>query len=110
MRRRTGFTPSSPATPQGDQARVIGSLTRFLLAPDDPEAVLSALAAPTTRIVSLTITEGGYNIDDPDRPAVAFDILTQALARRREERNWPRSPCFPATTCSTTATWPGRRF
>ena len=50
---------------KGDQARIIGSLTRFLLAPDDPEAALSALAARTTRIVSLTITEGGYDIDDP---------------------------------------------
>ena len=73
----------------GDQARVIGSLTRYLLAPEDPAAVLSILAAPTTRIVSLTITEGGYTIDDPARPAIAFDFLTQALARRRDRGTAP---------------------
>jgi mannitol 2-dehydrogenase len=45
-------------------ARVIGSITEFLFAPDDPEAAIEKIAAPATRIVSLTITEGGYNLDD----------------------------------------------
>jgi mannitol 2-dehydrogenase len=31
----------------------------YLFAPDDPEAVIEKMAAPSTRIVSLTITEGG---------------------------------------------------
>ena len=43
------------------EATVIGSIIDFLYAPDDPEAVLELMAAPSTRIVSLTITEGGYN-------------------------------------------------
>ena len=86
----------------GDQARVIGSLTRYLLASDDPEAVLSALTAPTIRIVSLTITEGGYNYDEasgdfnfenpdiihdlaaPSRPVTVFGYLAEALDRRRK--------------------------
>ena len=42
------------------EPRVIGSIVRYLFAPDDPEAVLETLADPATRIVSLTITEGGY--------------------------------------------------
>ena len=42
------------------EPRVIGSLVDYLFAPDDPEAVLETLADPATRIVSLTITEGGY--------------------------------------------------
>lgn len=46
------------------EARVIGSLREYLYAPDDPEAVLDRLADPGTRIVSLTITEGGYSVDD----------------------------------------------
>src|SRR4051812_37180397 len=44
-------------------ARVIGSIREYLFAPDDPEAVIEKLAAPEVRIVSLTVTEGGYNIN-----------------------------------------------
>jgi mannitol 2-dehydrogenase len=84
------------------EPQVIGALTGFLLAPDDPEAVLERMAAAETRIVSLTITEGGYGIDDAtgdfdlEAPAVAadlaedavprtvFGLVTEALRRRRE--------------------------
>ena len=83
-------------------ARTVGSIVDYLLAPDDPEAVLEKLADPATRIVSLTITEGGYNFDqvtgefDTTDPAVAadavpgavpttvFGYVVEALARRRE--------------------------
>ena len=37
------------------EPRVIGSIVDYRYAPDDPEAVVELLAAPTTRIVSLTI-------------------------------------------------------
>ncbi len=46
------------------EPRVIGSIVEYLFAPDDPEAVIEKMAAESTRIVSLTITEGGYNISD----------------------------------------------
>ncbi|HVN82981.1 MAG TPA: mannitol dehydrogenase family protein, partial [Terriglobia bacterium] len=46
----------------GEYARVIGSLVDFLYAPDDPQVVIEKLAAPACRIVSLTITEGGYHL------------------------------------------------
>jgi mannitol 2-dehydrogenase len=46
------------------EARVIGSIVDYRYAPDDAEAVIELLAAPSTRIISLTITEGGYNIDN----------------------------------------------
>lgn len=45
-------------------ARVIGSVAEFLFAPDDPTAVQQRLTNPATKIVSLTITEGGYCIED----------------------------------------------
>ncbi|BDZ58358.1 hypothetical protein GCM10025872_20150 [Barrientosiimonas endolithica] len=45
------------------EARVVGSIVRMLLAPDDPEAVLQAMADPRVRIVSLTITEGSYLVN-----------------------------------------------
>ncbi|GAB3096101.1 mannitol dehydrogenase family protein [Isoptericola nanjingensis] len=84
------------------EGRVIGSIVDFLLAPDDPEAVLSTMASPEIRIVSLTVTEGGYNVNpvtgefDADDPAVradlepgavpatTFGLVTEALRRRRD--------------------------
>src|ERR1700744_1657362 len=60
-------------------AQVIGSIIDYRYAPDDPESALEMLAAPSTRIISLTIPEGGYR--DPDGPA--FTLITEALARRR---------------------------
>ncbi len=86
---------------EGDAARVVGSLVRYLFAPEETQAVLAALAAPQTRIVSLTITEGGYNFnqatgefqaDHPDiqhdlqrpaQPVSVFGYLAEALDRRR---------------------------
>src|ERR1700748_1839256 len=46
------------------EPRVIGSIVDYLFAPDDPAAVIEKMAAPSTRIVSLTLTEGGYNVND----------------------------------------------
>ncbi|SEO46137.1 mannitol dehydrogenase family protein [Trujillonella endophytica] len=82
-------------------ARVVGSIVEYLFAPDDPGAVVERMAAETTRIVSLTVTEGGYNtsaatgefdVDAPDvvadlragaAPRTTFGLVTEALARRR---------------------------
>lgn len=83
------------------QPQVIGSIIDYLFAPDNAVAVLDRLADPATRIVSLTVTEGGYHVhqvtgefdaDDPSiqsdlepgaTPRTAFGFLTEALARRR---------------------------
>jgi mannitol 2-dehydrogenase len=69
------------------QAREIASITRYLYAPDDPEAVIETLADPGVRIVSLTVTEGGYYVnpttgefDDSD-PAVQHDLQPDAVPR-----------------------------
>jgi mannitol 2-dehydrogenase len=83
------------------EPRVIGSVVQYLYAPDDPEAVIAKMAAESTRIVSLTITEGGYNINDATGefdvtsqdvlsdlepgavPRTTFGLITEALRRRR---------------------------
>ena len=65
-------------------ARVIGSIVDYRYAPDDPEGVIELLAAPSTRIISLTITEGGYNIDNLDSGVNVFGLVADALARRRD--------------------------
>jgi mannitol 2-dehydrogenase len=62
------------------EARVIGSVVDCLYAPDDTEATIELLAAPSTRIISMTITEGGYQ--DPN--GLVFDLIARALDRRRE--------------------------
>ncbi len=91
---------------ESQTARVIGSMTQYLYAPEQREAVLETLASPLTRIVTLTITEGGYFLDEgtgqfnPGHPALQHDLahpesassslglLTEALDRRRR-RNLP---------------------
>ena len=98
------------------EPRVIGSIVDYLFAPEDPEAVLERMVDPATRIVSLTITEGGYHVnqatgdfDDTDEsiradvraahegalPATAFGFITQALARRRAAG----TPPFTVMSC-----------
>lgn len=62
------------------EARVVGSIQEYLLAPEDPQAVIDAIASPSTRIVTLTVTEGGYYFDPntgafmADHPDVAHDV------------------------------------
>jgi len=41
-------------------AHVIGSITDYIFAPNNAEAVIAKMAHPDTHIVSMTITEGGY--------------------------------------------------
>lgn len=84
------------------EPRVIGSIRNMLFAPDDPEAVISLMADPQVQIVSLTITEGGYHVnqvtgefDSSDAgiqcdleagavPSTAFGLIVEAIRRRRE--------------------------
>lgn len=60
--------------------RVIGSIISYLYAWQDPQVVLDWLIDPQIRIVSLTITEGGYSFDratgefDPTAPGIAEDL------------------------------------
>jgi mannitol 2-dehydrogenase len=83
-------------------ARVIGSITEYLFAPENPSAAIEKMADPDIKIITLTITEGGYNfnsatgvfliaepaiqwdLNNPGNPKTVFGYLTQALKRRRE--------------------------
>src|SRR5579863_4888023 len=82
------------------KARVIGPHIDFIQ-PGDVATTLNILARPQTRIVSLTITEGGYYISPAtqefdsahadilsdarhiDAPKTAFGLIVAGLARRR---------------------------
>ena len=90
-------------SPSGDTARVVGAITQYLYAPEDRPAVIATLADPTCRIVTLTITEGGYyviegsgefdthhptiqhDLQNPDIPYGVYGFLTAALERRRKQ-------------------------
>lgn len=81
-------------------ARVTGAMIDFLT-PADPAAIIGTLADPAIRIVSMTITEGGYFIDPatgvfdagnpqiaadgaaPESPKTVFGLIAAGLKRRR---------------------------
>ena len=69
------------------EPRVIGSIVEMMFAPDDPQAVVDRLADPRTRIVSLTITEGGYLVNqvtgefDASDPSIRADLEEGAVPR-----------------------------
>jgi fructuronate reductase len=92
--------------PEGETARVVTSVAGVLVAPEDPAAVLTAMADPAVRIVSLTVTEKGYCHEpstgrlNPDHPDIAHDLthplprsapgfLVRALALRRAAGDRP---------------------
>ncbi|WP_112874681.1 mannitol dehydrogenase family protein [Paracoccus endophyticus] len=94
------------------QARVLGATVDYL-PPGDPARTIAALADPAIRIVSLTITEGGYFIDaatghfdpahpaiaadaaHPDAPATVFGLIVAGLRARRDAG----SPPFTVMCC-----------
>jgi mannitol 2-dehydrogenase len=75
-------------------ASVIGSIVGFVHAPPGQDAALAeVVAAPTTAILSLTVTEGGYAEPTPEQrasgPPPTFDRLAASLAVRRERSAGP---------------------
>ncbi|MBP5954759.1 mannitol dehydrogenase family protein [Pseudomonas anatoliensis] len=95
------------------EVRVIGAIRDMLLAEDGAQALIDKLADPQIRIVSLTITEGGYCIDDsngefmahlpqiqhdlahPGAPITVFGFLCAALEKRRGAG----TPAFTIMSC-----------
>ena len=90
-----------------DRLSVIGSITRVLVAPEDPTALVGAMAHPDAAIISLTVTEKAYcrdpasgtldetnplirhDIANPHAPKSVFGFLTAAIAARRRARLMP---------------------
>jgi len=84
----------------GSSAHIIGSISDYIFAPGNAEAVIAKMAHKDTHIVSMTITESGYYYNenthelDLTDPNIAFDLagegpprtiygyLTEALTRR----------------------------
>jgi mannitol 2-dehydrogenase len=70
-------------------AQVIGTIIGFVHAPDGDAAVAELVAAPTTSILSLTITEAGYDEPAAGGARTTFDRIAAALAARRDRGSGP---------------------
>ena len=95
------------------EPEVIGSIVDFEMGTSNPESVIARMANANTKIVSLTITEGGYNFnittgefnfDNPDiqqelrhpnNPTTVYGFLTAALKKRRDNG----LPAFTVLSC-----------
>ena len=86
--------------PKGRSARQIGSMIDFVPVEADNASLIAMMSRPEIRIVSLTVTEGGYFVDaigafnpfapeivadgkNPTRPTTAFGAIVAALKARR---------------------------
>jgi fructuronate reductase len=93
------YTAAVKAT-EGETLAVIGAIRNLIVAPENPERLIAAMADPAIRIVSLTVTEKGYchdpatgtlneehpdiihDLANPDHPRSAPGYVIAALARR----------------------------
>lgn len=90
-----------------DEFYTIDSLVDLIWGCENPEAVLDKIADPAIKIITLTITEGGYNISkkdgrfvledtnvahdlvDPGNPRTVFGYVAEGLRRRRDKGSGP---------------------
>ena len=94
-------------------AEIIGSVVEYIFAFETPQLAIDKMAHPDTKIVSLTITEGGYNfnpntgdfdfenpeiqyeLQHPNKQKTVFGFLTAALQKRRDKG----LPAFTILSC-----------
>ena len=90
-----------------DEAYRIGSLVELYWAMEEAEAILAKIADKNIRIITLTITEGGYNMEkstgefilddpaiqhdlqNPHAPKTVFGFIAEGLRRRKALGNGP---------------------
>lgn len=99
-------------SPEGISAEAVGSMIGYIPIEESNQALIAQMAQPNIRIVSTTVTEGGYYIDPatkgfdrehsdiihdgahPDTPKTAFGAMVAALKIRRDKG-------LPAFTCQS---------
>ncbi|HUD29937.1 MAG TPA: mannitol dehydrogenase family protein [Novosphingobium sp.] len=91
MNPQDGLYTVTECSAAGNATRVVGAVQRVLVASEDGEAVIAAIAAPETRIVTFTVTEKGYcrAADGSLDPFLAhagsiYPFLEAGLRRRRD--------------------------
>jgi len=114
LKKQDGLYTLITQHPDGkDTCEVIGSIVDYIFAIETPELAIDRMAHQDTKIVSLTITEGGYNFNpstgdfnfdnpdiqhelrNPNAPKTVFGFLTAALKKRRDEG----LPAFTILSC-----------
>lgn len=93
--------------PKGKSAEITGSMIGFVPVQDGNGPLIAQMSDPAIRIVSLTVTEGGYYVDpatggfdaahpdilhdaaSPDTPRTAFGAMIAALRARRDAGTGP---------------------
>lgn len=78
------YTLTTKAPDGTHDQRVIGSIVDYIFAPDDPSSAVARIADPQIRIVSLTVTEGGYG----RTPQVEKDIADLRAGRTHQLRTF----------------------
>jgi len=110
---QNGLYAVSIRSKDGEAIRIVGAISRVIVAPEAVDSLLDVMADPGTRIVSLTVTEKGYCHDpatgalneshpdivhdtaNPHRPRSAPGFIVEALRRRRRAG----TPPFTVLTC-----------
>lgn len=105
LQRQDWLTTVVELDDEGLTARVCAAMIDFVAT--QPSSLIDALTRPEIRIVSLTITEGGYFVDEktggvcfehpdiahdiahPDTPITVFGILMASLEKRRNSGHQP---------------------
>ncbi len=113
LRAQDHLTTLIELSPEGLSAEVIGSMIDFVPVEEGHGPLIARMARPDIRIVSLTVTEGGYFLDaatggfdaghpdirhdaaHPRTPRTAFGAMIEALRLRREAGAGP----FTAQSC-----------
>lgn len=82
-------------SPDGSiNSRILGSIIDYVFAPDDPAHAVDVLSDSHIKIVSLTVTEGGYNFDhvtgtfNATNEHTAHDISELRAGRTRDLRTF----------------------
>ncbi len=93
--------------PAGTSAEIVGSMIDYVPVESGNQSLIKQMADPAIRIVTLTVTEGGYYLDpatrefdslnpdiqhdvqQPESPATAFGAIVAALRLRRQRGTGP---------------------
>ncbi|MDB0032544.1 mannitol dehydrogenase family protein, partial [Alphaproteobacteria bacterium] len=88
--------------PEGNRScEIVGSMIDYVAVEKNNQPLIQAMSQPNIRIVSLTVTEGGYfinekgelildhpdlvhDIENPDNPRTSFGAMVSALDLRRQ--------------------------
>lgn len=100
-----------------EKAQVIGAIVELLGPPGDLGRLLAVMSAPSTRIVSLTVTEKGYYLDPAtgalqiEAPAIAQDLaqprqprtILGLIVEALRQRQAAGVPAFTVLSCDNLA-------